>query len=129
MSGRQFGGLRRVRVTKFTTATDDTNTLDGSTGCLPATTTLTSTAIDVSEFRDFELYIKCPDVVTAMTADYQTSPDNSNWFAGEATITNLDNNSQIITPTETAIKYIRLRVTANTNAAATALLFGVCGKS
>ncbi len=124
-----YQALRRVSITKFTTATDGTNTADGSTGCLPATTTLTGSAIDLSTYRDFEIYALCPDVVTAMTADYQTSPDGSNWFNGEVSITNLDNNSQIVTPTETAIKYMRLRVTANTNTAVTALLFGVVGKS
>lgn len=110
-------------------ATDGTVTLDGSTSSLTASTNFTSDAIDLGSYgKSIEIYCKSSDVTTGMAASYETSPDGSIWFSGEVSISNFDNNTQIITPSETAIKYIRLKIN-NTNLSAADVLFCIVAKS
>ena len=98
------------RNTTVITLTDGTNTMNGATGCLPKNTTFTSRWEDVSDWEHFTLYLKCNDVTTSMACEYHTSPDGSEDFNGQVSISNLDNNEQVIDLTEDAVKYFRLEI-------------------
>jgi hypothetical protein len=67
------------------------------------------------------IYLDCENVATGIAASYQTTTDSAKTVtrAGAVSISNADNNSQIITPTEVA-EYIRLRLN-NTNTTAAAV--------
>lgn len=105
--------------------TDGSVTLDGSG--LPALTNFVSNAIDLRDLNEITLYVAAPDVVTAMSAKYETSPDKSNWFDGSVSIANLDNNKQVIDVSEKAIRWLRVSVN-NSNSESAAVVVAVVAR-
>jgi hypothetical protein len=86
---------------------------------MPALTDWTSDPIQVGGKR-FSIHLKASDVTTAMVASYQYSTQASSltvWNNGASSITSLDNNSQVITPTE-VVEWVRLRILNSNTAAA-----------
>ena len=116
-------------MTGFKYAEDDANdiVLNGATDSLDASTNFTSDALDVSNYPELTIYAKCSDVTTGIATKYETSPDNSEWFDGLASISNLDNNEQVVNVTENSIRYIRFNANNTNVAAATVLLALVFG--
>jgi hypothetical protein len=87
-------------------------------GGLPGLVNWTSDAVRVSG-KAFSLHLVASNVATAMAASYEYSTESgtpTTWRAGLSSITNLDNNSQVITPTE-HVEHVRLKIN-NTNSAA-----------
>lgn len=90
------------------TATDGTSTCDGSTNCLPLAA-FVSTSIDVRRFGKLTIYVAQSEAV-ARTCNYEVSPDDSKWYAGAVSISDLNNNAQVKNVTESAVAYIRFNV-------------------
>lgn len=84
---------------------------------LPASTNWVSDGIAVSG-KPFSLHISAENVTTPMVTSYEYStqqwPDL--WRAGSVSVTDLDNNSQVITPPE-IVEHVRVRIN-NTNTSA-----------
>lgn len=82
-------------------------TLDGVADCMPIGT-LTTDAVDFSDFRNIGVLVTCNNVTTAIEGKYQVSFDNSAWIDGAGTVLALDNNEQHVVPSENPIRYLRL---------------------
>ena len=105
-----------VRAYNAVTLDDEALTLD----LLPPLTDWYSDWIYIGGQRA-TIYLDCENVATGIAASYQTTTDSAKTVtrSGAVSISNADNNSQIITPTEVA-EYIRLRLN-NTNTTAAAV--------
>lgn len=86
-------------------------------GTLPGLVDMTSNPVNVAGKR-FSIHLRASDVTTAMVTSYEYSTQQTPtvWRAGATSITSLDNNAQIITPTE-CVEWVRLKIN-NTNTAA-----------
>jgi hypothetical protein len=84
---------------------------------LPGLVNWTSDPVRVSGKR-FSLHISSGNVTTGMVTSYQYSTQTTPtvWRAGLTSISNLDDNAQVITPTE-VVEHVRLKIN-NTNTAA-----------
>lgn len=86
-------------------------------GYLPGLVNWTSDAIPVAGKR-FSIHLAASNVTTAMEADYEysTQATPTVWRPGLSSITDMDNNSQVVTPSE-VVEQVRLKIN-NTNTAA-----------
>ena len=94
---------------------------DLATDTLPPAKTGTTDAITLGG-KTCTLEFLCENVSNPIALKYETSNDLTNWYDGEDTITNLDNNVTPVryTPTE-HIAHIRVNITGNTNTSASAV--------
>lgn len=65
--------------------------------------------------KECTIRLRAPAVSSGIAVKYQTSTDGTNWIDGAVSITNLNNNTQFIKPTEQNVERLRLAFTANAN--------------
>jgi hypothetical protein len=84
----------------------------------PALLNWTSDAVRISGNR-FSLHLGASNVSTGMVTsyDYSTQDTPTVWRSGSVSVTNLDNNQQIITPPE-VVEHVRLKVLNSNSSAA-----------
>lgn len=94
-------------------------------GLLPPLVNWTSDAVRVAGNR-FSIHLGSSNVTTAMVASYEFANQSTPtvWRAGVTSVTSLDANSQIITPTE-VVENVRVKIN-NTNTAAASVNAKVC---
>lgn len=95
---------------------DSSITLDGTASNMTASTSLTSSGVVVAAKEYVSLFLESGTAAAggSVTARYDISPDGSNWFTGAVSISNLNNNKQVINLTEKSFSDVRLYVN-NTN--------------
>lgn len=103
------------RYNEFTLDTEDL-----ATKTLPAKVAPTTASVLING-KTCTLRFLCENISSGIPVKYQTSTDNSNWHDGAVSISNLDNNTQFIVPTEQNIQRIRLVFTGNTNTSDSAI--------
>jgi hypothetical protein len=91
-----------------------------TSGNFPALLNLTSDAVRVGGKR-FSIHIGASNVTTAMVTSYEYSTQGTPtvWRAGSVSISNLDNNQQVITPPE-VVENLRIKIN-NTNTSAASI--------
>lgn len=92
---------------------------DLATDTLPPAKTGATDAITLGG-KTCTIEIQCEDVNPAIVIKYQVSNDGTNWFDGQTSISDADNNHQWINPSE-HIQLVRLNITTNTTTSASAV--------
>lgn len=113
-------------------ASDGTVTLSGSTGCMPASTNLTSKHYSVGHFREIVIHTKCTtDVATPMAFTVEiagiSEGGTADWKGSVVTFTSLDTGVEEWKDiTDKGIRFLRVKLNNTNGSPATVLVVITC---